>query len=127
MNQRVHSVDRLVGQRVRLLRLARGISQTALGSRIGVTFQQVQKYEKGVNRISASKIVEIAHTLGVDVSDIFEGAAEPASTSEAVERDAYVPTAVDLSIIRTLSEIRDTKIKRRILDLISSLANEANA
>jgi transcriptional regulator with XRE-family HTH domain len=109
------------------LRLARGISQTALGSRIGVTFQQVQKYEKGVNRISASKIVEIANTLGVDVSDLFEGAAESTANSDARERDAYIPTAVDLSIIRTLSEIRDTKMKRRILDLISSLASEANA
>jgi transcriptional regulator with XRE-family HTH domain len=127
MNQRIHRVDRLVGERVRLLRLARGISQTALGSRIGVTFQQVQKYEKGVNRISASKIVEIANTLGVDVSDLFEGAAESTATSDARERDAYIPTAVDLSIIRTLSEIRDTKMKRRILDLISSLASETNA
>jgi transcriptional regulator with XRE-family HTH domain len=125
MNQRIHRVDRLVGERVRLLRLARGISQTALGTRIGVTFQQVQKYEKGVNRISASKIVEIAHTLGVDVSDLFEGAAEPVSVTGMAEREGYIPTAVDLSIIRTLSEIRDTKVKRRILDLISSLASEA--
>lgn len=68
-----HPVDVLVGGRVRAARIAAGLSQGALGDRIGLTFQQVQKYENGSNRISASKLVEIADTLGVSAAGFLEG------------------------------------------------------
>jgi transcriptional regulator with XRE-family HTH domain len=68
-----HPVDVTVGSRVRRARLARGLSQGALAVRIGVTFQQVQKYENGSNRISASKLVEIADNLGVAASSFLDG------------------------------------------------------
>lgn len=68
-----HPVDIVVGSRVRTARIAAGLSQGALGEQIGLTFQQVQKYENGSNRISASKLVEIADTLGVSAAGFLEG------------------------------------------------------
>ncbi len=67
----IHRVDRHVGQRIRLLRLARGLSQVQLAPQIGVTFQQLQKYERGVNRVSASKLYEVALALSVRPGDFF--------------------------------------------------------
>lgn len=66
-------VDAHVGQRLRLLRKERGLSQTALAARVGVTFQQIQKYETGKNRLSASRLYRLASVLGVDVSAFFDG------------------------------------------------------
>ena len=70
----VHPIDRHVGERVRMARASRGLSQTALATAGGVSFQQVQKYEKGTNRIGASRLFEFAEFLGVDISYFFVGA-----------------------------------------------------
>src|SRR5215472_3538663 len=67
-------VDVLVGRNIRIHRLDRGLSQTDLGNHIGVTFQQVQKYENGVNRVGSGRLFKIAEALGVPVSGFFEGA-----------------------------------------------------
>ena len=64
-------LDEMVGARVRMLRVSRGISQTALAERIGVTFQQVQKYEQGANRVGASRLAQIASVLDVSVGEFF--------------------------------------------------------
>lgn len=66
-------IDVLVGQRIRALRSAQGMSQAELGQRVGVRFQQIQKYESGANRVSASRLLALARTLGVPVSHFFEG------------------------------------------------------
>src|SRR5580692_5640683 len=81
-------VDVEVGRRIRIQRMTRGMSQTELGEKIGVTFQQVQKYEKGVNRVGASRLTRIAKVLGVSVGALFggSGAAEGAAT-EATRLD----------------------------------------
>jgi transcriptional regulator with XRE-family HTH domain len=68
-----HPVDVIVGARVRAVRMARGISQTALADQLGITFQQIQKYERGANRVSASKLVEIATSLQVPAVQFLEG------------------------------------------------------
>jgi len=78
MVEAAHPVDRHVGKRVVELRLIRGYNQSELGRALGLSFQQVQKYEKGSNRISSSKLWDIARFLGVDVSYFFEGLADPA-------------------------------------------------
>src|SRR2546421_12688140 len=70
--KRPDAADIEVGRRIRLHRLARGLSQTELGRQIGVTFQQVQKYEKGVNRVGAGRLTQVARVLGVSVSAFFE-------------------------------------------------------
>jgi transcriptional regulator with XRE-family HTH domain len=74
-------IDAMVGARVRMLRERRKMSQTALGEAIGVSFQQVQKYERGANRISASALFHIALTLGVSPADFFEGLAGPSDSA----------------------------------------------
>jgi transcriptional regulator with XRE-family HTH domain len=76
-------VDRHVGSRVRIRRMMLSISQTKLGDALGLTFQQVQKYEKGTNRLSASKLQESAHFLQVPVTFFFEGAPSVSGTSKA--------------------------------------------
>jgi transcriptional regulator with XRE-family HTH domain len=66
-----HSIDIFVGEQLRFSRMTRGLSQTALGNAVGVTFQQVQKYERGTNRIGASRLFAIAQVLGVPISSFF--------------------------------------------------------
>ena len=120
MNDDIHPVDRLVGRRVRLLRKCQGMSQTELANAIGLTFQQVQKYEKGTNRISASKLFEIAQALNVEVASLFADAATPETAGEG-DAEA-MPTRTNLQIVRTLSQMRNARVQRKVLELISALA-----
>lgn len=78
-----HPVDIHVGRRIRFFRRQQGLSQTALGTPLDLTFQQVQKYERGANRVSASKLYEIARVLGVTVSELFDGL--PASVNRSAQ------------------------------------------
>ena len=92
MNDPIHPVDRLVGRRVRLLRKCQGMSQTELANAIGLTFQQVQKYEKGTNRISASKLFEIAQALNVEVAALFADATASNAGADSEAEDSVVPS-----------------------------------
>src|SRR5258708_12298781 len=75
MAKRIEPVDKLVGQNIRIFRTAKGISQTELGNSVGVTFQQIQKYEKGANRVGSSRLAKIAVVLQVPVSHFFDNSA----------------------------------------------------
>src|ERR1700740_1522580 len=79
-------VDVLVGQNIRICRLQKGLSQTELGERIGVTFQQIQKYEKGANRVGASRLTQIADVLGVPIPTLFDGAPTAGQSQAAPEQ-----------------------------------------
>ncbi len=79
MAKRIEQVDKLVGQNISIFRKAKGISQTELGNSIGVTFQQVQKYENGVNRVSSSRLAKIAKTLDAPISSFFDISAKSAA------------------------------------------------
>lgn len=122
-----HAVDVHVGGRVRLRRRFLGLSQTELATAVGVTFQQVQKYERGFNRVSASKLYEIARVLKVPLSYFFEG-----FDSSAAERDAgsdmtpadFLGTTEGLALAEAFPRIRNEERRRKILDLIHSLADE---
>src|SRR3979409_2192053 len=86
-------IDKHVGSRVRMRRMMVGMSQTKLGDALGLTFQQVQKYEKGTNRMGASRLQHIAHILQVPVSFFFEGApslSAPPKGTEAITSNAYI-------------------------------------
>jgi transcriptional regulator with XRE-family HTH domain len=98
------------------------MSQTALASQLGLTFQQLQKYEKGTNRISASKLYDIARILGVEVATFFEDAADP-ETLAAIS-DADVPRRIDLLIASKLSQLPEGQLKQRLTDLIFALAKK---
>ncbi|MFH6784322.1 MULTISPECIES: helix-turn-helix domain-containing protein [Methylobacterium] len=122
-------VDRHVGHRVRVRRLLVGVSQEKLGDALGVTFQQIQKYEKGANRISASRLRQIADMLGVPVNFFYEGAprqdggrdetpTEPASDTSA--HDVFW-TSQDLQLVRAFQRITDGQVRRRIISLVEAI------
>ncbi len=123
-------IDKHVGARVRMRRLLVGMSQEKLGTSLGITFQQIQKYEKGTNRIGASRLQQISEVLAVPVSYFFEdaqGEALPAGFSE--KKNDYVAdflaTSEGLQLTKSFMKVRDPKVRRRIVDLVSSIAEEA--
>ena len=122
MTENIRPVDRSVGRRVRMVRVSRGMSQTALASQLGLTFQQLQKYEKGTNRISASKLYDIARILGVEVATFFEDAADPEKL--AAISDADVPRRIDLLTASKLSQLPEGQLKQRLIALIFTLAKK---
>ncbi|MCO5090474.1 helix-turn-helix transcriptional regulator [Bosea sp. (in: a-proteobacteria)] len=124
-------IDRHVGSRVRMRRMLAGVSQEKLGEALGLTFQQVQKYEKGANRISASRLQQIAKMLDVPVSFFFEGAptgdmpesgfADAAATTYISE---FLATSEGVQLTKAFTRIRSGRVRRRIIDLVEALAEE---
>ena len=117
----VHPIDSFVGQRIRTLRVERRLSQTAVAGKLGLTFQQLQKYEKGANRISASKLFQIAEVLGVAVADLFDGVAGSFGDAGDSPNGPPFRSKVDLLVAAELSRIDDKLIKRRLLALVAAL------
>ncbi|MCX7304052.1 MAG: helix-turn-helix domain-containing protein [Hyphomicrobiales bacterium] len=124
--------DLHVGSRIRLRRNMLGMSQEKLGENLGITFQQIQKYEKGTNRVGASRLQAIATILGVPPAFFFEdlpgdktgasaGFAEDASTMSALD---FVTSAEGLQLNRAFVRVSDPKVRRRIIDLVKSLAGD---
>ena len=126
-------VDKHVGSRVRMRRLMVGMSQERLGDALGLTFQQIQKYEKGTNRIGASRLQQISEILQVPVSFLFEGAPGGTANADGVSdapSPAYVAeflaTTEGLALIRAFTRIPDIKLRRAIVDLVQQIgAREA--
>jgi transcriptional regulator with XRE-family HTH domain len=123
--KRPDPVDVEVGHRIRIERLARGLSQTALANQLGVTFQQVQKYEKGVNRVGAGRLTKIAEVLGVPVGSFFSG--KEVLDSE-LNRDVDQASPLKLltvsgafRLLRAYSEIEDSELRRCIVDLVEQI------
>ena len=121
-------IDKHVGSRVRMRRMMLSMSQEKLGDALGLTFQQVQKYEKGTNRIGASRLQQIAHILQVPVSFFFEGAPHSAghggmseATSPAYVAD-FLATSDGLSLTKAFMRIKSSKLRRRIVDLVEQIA-----
>ncbi|MET0606289.1 MAG: helix-turn-helix transcriptional regulator [Beijerinckiaceae bacterium] len=126
-------IDRHVGSRVRLRRMLVGMSQEKLGDALGLTFQQVQKYEKGVNRIGASRLQEISKILGSPVEFFFDGAPQQPSRTESggfeeAPGSAYVAdflaTTEGIQLNKAFVRIKDAKLRRRIVDLVTAIAGE---
>ena len=121
-------IDKHVGSRVRMRRMMLSMSQEKLGDALGLTFQQVQKYEKGTNRIGASRLQQIAHILQVPVSFFFEGAPHSAghggmneAPSPAYVAD-FLATSDGLSLTKAFMRIKSSKLRRRIVDLVEQIA-----
>jgi len=121
-------IDKHVGSRVRMRRMMLGMSQEKLGDALDLTFQQVQKYEKGTNRIGASRLQHISQILQVPVSFFFEGAPHMPGHSgmgEAVS-PAYVSdflaTSDGLSLTKSFIKIKSSKLRRRIVELVEQMA-----
>jgi transcriptional regulator with XRE-family HTH domain len=123
-------VDTHVGSRVRLRRMLIGMSQERLGELLGLTFQQVQKYEKGVNRIGAGRLFDIARILGVPIDYFYESTAKQLSNPRGVsENEAspvmeFISSGEGLQLSLAFMRIKDAKVRKRVLDLMRSLADE---
>ena len=127
-------IDKHVGSRLRMRRKMLGMSQEKLGEALKITFQQVQKYEKGTNRISASRLQHISHILQVPVPFFFEGAphqpgqprgmggpASPAYVSE------FLSSTDGLALVKAFTKIKEAKLRRRVAQLVEEIAgNEPN-
>jgi len=114
--------DMEVARRVRALRLEKGLSQGKLGSALGLTFQQIQKYEKGTNRIGAGRLQKIAEVFDVPVAALF-GAAAPAAPEDLIE---LADTATALRLLRAFSRISSPKLKLALATLAEEIAQQAN-
>ena len=126
-------IDKHVGSRVRMRRMMLGMSQEKLGDALGLTFQQVQKYEKGTNRIGASRLQQISQILQVPVAFFFEGAPSVPGIPEATEMapsPAYVTdflaTSDGLALTKAFMRIKNTKLKHRIVELVEEIAVDDN-
>jgi transcriptional regulator with XRE-family HTH domain len=118
------ATDKHVGARVRMRRMMLETSQTSLGEALGITFQQIQKYEKGTNRIGASRLQLIAHILQVPVSFFFEDLPLPseALSEEGPYIDDFLATSDGLSLTKYFIRIKDPKLRRCIVELVEHIA-----
>jgi transcriptional regulator with XRE-family HTH domain len=118
-----NTVDKYVGSRVRMRRMMLGMSQEKLGEALGLTFQQIQKYEKGTNRVGASRIQQIAEVLKVPVSFLFEGGPGSARGAEGFgEGLDFLATSEGLALTRAFTRIADARLRRSIVDLVEQIA-----
>ena len=122
-------VDKYVGSRVRMRRIMLGMSQEKLGEALGLTFQQVQKYEKGTNRVGASRLQQISEILQVPVSFLFDGGPSGSVERRGLRRGpspAYVSdflaTSEGLALTRAFTRITDAKLRRSIVELVEQIA-----
>jgi len=128
-------IDRHVGSRLRMRRVLVGLSQEKLGDALKLTFQQIQKYEKGMNRIGASRLQEISGLLGVPVEFFFEGAPQNAIALEGngfEDETAYyvsdfLGTNEGVQLNRAFVRIRDPKLRRRVVELVTAIAGDEMA
>lgn len=121
MNRRTQDIDAVVGLRMAARRSALGLSQTALAVQLGISFQQVQKYEKGANRVSASRLHQVATALGCSVADFF-----PARTDEgdsAAGLHALTATADGRVLAEAFPRIDDPAVRRAVSQVVAALAS----
>lgn len=132
--KQANPIDGQVGNRVRLRRMLIGMSQEKLGELLGLTFQQVQKYEKGVNRIGAGRLFHVAQILGVPIDYFYEGVIEqlPEAAQGFAEETSRPPVLEFLSsgeglqLSLAFMRIRDPKVRKRVLELVKSLGDSAD-
>lgn len=133
-SRRANPIDVHVGGRVRLRRMLLGMSQEKLGEHLGLTFQQIQKYEKGINRIGASRLFDLSQVLGVPVQFFYEelavggaggsGFAERPAESYAAE---FLGSREGLELNKAFARITDPRVRRSIVDLVRAFAGETPA
>lgn len=115
-----------VGAMIRTRRLMLGMSQEKLGAALGVTFQQIQKYEKGANRVGASRLQQVSTTLGVPVAYFFEGgpagAVKGGSTAAMDEMTKFLSTSEGQRVCRAFSRMKDSRIRKQFVSLAEAIA-----
>jgi transcriptional regulator with XRE-family HTH domain len=123
MNKRSCDVlDMEVGRRIRARRLARNMSQTDLATELDLTFQQVQKYEKGTNRVGAGRLKRIAEILGAPITYFYSVSDQPAS--KTADTLGFVDNARTLRLIRAYSRIENPELQQALLELTEQIAGQ---
>lgn len=122
-------VDKHVGSRVRMRRMTLAISQQKLGAALGLTFQQVQKYERGTNRIGASRLHQISDILEVPVDFFFDGAPNASSMSNSdvsslADLNDFVSSPEGLRLVAAFTRIENAHLRRRIMALVQEMASD---
>ena len=125
-NKSANRVDKLVGRNIRVHRLVRGLTQEALGEKLGVTFQQIQKYEKGTNRVGSGRLYQIAALLEVPVTAFFEGGETQSAVRNSSPYD-LLADPVSLRMVQAFSELSDQKTRRAVLALVESMNSSGKA
>ena len=132
MKKAPNPVDKHVGSRVRMRRLMLSLSQEKLGDALGLTFQQIQKYEKGTNRIGASRLQQMSGILQVPVAFFFEGAPRMAGDAKNMSSGApspafvseFLATSEGLALMKAFSDIKSAKLRRSIVHLVEQIADQ---
>ena len=125
MARGVDAIDKLVGKNIRNFRLAKKLSQTELGNSIGVTFQQIQKYENGTNRVGSGRLAKVAQALNVPITRMFNNDVEGKDgdlRGEVVTDLLSEPCAIQM--LKAFSSISDLKVRRRLVSLVESLGGK---
>lgn len=125
-----HPVDIYVGNRVRLRRMLLGLSQESLASRLGITFQQLQKYERGLNRISSSRLYDISKLLQVDIDYFFDGLENPnvsLSTPDNAPATNWFHQEETLILVNAYNKIKNPKLRRHLYNLIIGMSGIEHA
>ena len=121
LQKRAQKIDRVIGRNVRIHRLAKKMSQTELGDHLGVSFQQVQKYENGTNRVGSGRLYQIAAILGVHVSTLFKGGDRTDKVKDPGLLDLLTePQSVRM--IRAFAKITDSTVRRSLVQLAEKFA-----
>lgn len=126
------NIDAYIGSRVRLRRVTLGVSQEQLGAALGLTFQQIQKYEKGQNRIGAGRLYRIAQALSAPVEYFYQGLPPTAPEGDApgvvarsAEIQSFIASSDGHSLALAFQRITDISTRKRIIDLIATIADDA--
>ena len=117
------NIDELVGRNIRLLRLSRRMSQTEVADALGLTFQQVQKYETGRNRVGAGRLFAVAGLFGVPVSAFYEGAEHPAGNGDGPSPVALLSEPYALRLVQAFCAFENTALRRCVVELVEVMVN----
>jgi transcriptional regulator with XRE-family HTH domain len=114
-------VDTLVGSNIRVLRQHRSMSQTDLATKVGVTFQQIQKYENGSNRVGSGRLYKIATVLKVPIGSLFDGVDHPSHSSAETSPAAMLAGPYALRLLRAFSALADTALRKSIAEMVEKM------
>jgi transcriptional regulator with XRE-family HTH domain len=119
--QNTADIETLIGERIRSRRIQAGVSQDSLGKALGITFQQIQKYEKGSNRVSAGRLLKIAEVLECNVMDFFESVGRD-KTPAGGAFSKFLATNDGVAIVEAMLKIEDKTLRRKVIDIAEKLA-----
>jgi transcriptional regulator with XRE-family HTH domain len=124
-NKAPNQIDRHLGNTIRMRRIMIGLTQEGLAEALGISFQQIQRYERGLSRISASRLQHLANILQVPIEFFFDGVSETKGAQSDVIAQ-FLATSEGLSLIKAFTIIQKPRLKRRIVDLVESIADYQN-